>query len=80
MIETSLKAKIPTEIDSGFFYCPYIPEGISKNSDMKFEAKVGYKERQKSLYEPRKPVLPETSNVRSPKSSPYDASGRPKTE
>ena len=26
MIETSLKAKIPTEFDSGFFYCPYIPD------------------------------------------------------
>jgi len=33
-----------------------------------------------SPYEPRKPVLPETSDVRSPKSSPYDASGRPKSK
>jgi hypothetical protein len=33
-----------------------------------------------SPYEPRKPVLPEPSNVRSPKSSPYDTSGRPKTK
>jgi hypothetical protein len=34
----------------------------------------------KSPYEPRKPVLPKPSNVRSPKSSPYDTSGRPKPE
>jgi len=31
-------------------------------------------------YEPQKPVLPKTPNVCSPKSNPYDASGRPKSE
>ncbi len=33
-----------------------------------------------SPYEPRKPVLPKTPDIRSPKSSPYDTSGRPKPE
>ena len=32
MIETSLKAKIPTEFDSGFFYCPYIPDIFLKSN------------------------------------------------
>ena len=32
MIETSLKAKIPTEFDSPFFYCPYIPDFILKSN------------------------------------------------
>jgi hypothetical protein len=33
-----------------------------------------------SPYEPRKPVLPKPVNIRSEYSSPYDASGRPKSE
>jgi hypothetical protein len=32
MIETSLKAKIPTEFDTGFFYCPYIPDVTLKSN------------------------------------------------
>lgn len=70
-------------IESGFYYCPYIPnipKDIPKNTDMKFEAKEGYKARQKSPYEPRKPVLPKPPIIRSPNSSPYDTSGRPKPE
>lgn len=70
----------PQEPPVGFIYCPYIPKDNPKNSDMKFEAKEGYKARQKSLYKPQKPVLPEPPEIRSPNSSPYDASGRPKSE
>lgn len=47
MIKTSLKAKIPTEFDTGLFYCPYIPDiSIKSNCEIfKPERKVGFKQR-----------------------------------
>ena len=33
-----------------------------------------------SAYEPRKPVLPKPVNIRSNNSSPYDASGKSKSQ
>jgi hypothetical protein len=47
---------------------------------MKDIAKMTNNARNQSPYEPRKPVLPKTPVVRSNNSSPYDASGRPKSE
>jgi len=50
MIETSFKAKIPTEFDSGFFYCPYIPDVFLKSNYIPV-AKTGFKARKKEVEE-----------------------------
>ena len=49
MIETSFKAKIPTEFDP-FIYCPYIPD-VTLKSNYSPVAKTGFKARKKEVEE-----------------------------
>ena len=50
MIETSFKEKYWTVFDSGFIYCPYIPD-ITFKSNYSPVAKTGFKARKKEVEE-----------------------------
>ena len=50
MIETSFKVKTPIDFDSGFVYCPYIPD-VTLKSNYNPIAKTGFKARKKEVEE-----------------------------